>query len=139
MTNEEYLNSVTPFMLWGEHKDCPLYGSNTILFAMDAARGDEREKLKDEINRLKIDNMTHEYNQAEAERFAPEYERQQKEELDAAREDEAVGFSRFLYYGTWQTIGDNGEDMLYKSYKTGEEKFASELYQLYLKHKNEKK
>lgn len=57
------------------------------------------------------------------------------EKADAASEDEAVGFSRFLYYGTWQTIGDNGEDMLYKSYATDEEKFASELYQLYQKSK----
>lgn len=58
-----------------------------------------------------------------------------REYWDAAREDDAVGFSRFLYYGTWQTIGDDGEDMLYKSYKTGEEKFASELYKIY---KNDK-
>lgn len=50
----------------------------------------------------------------------------------------SIGFSRFLYYGTWQTIGDNGEDMLYKSYKTGEEKFASELYNLFLDNPVEK-
>lgn len=33
----------------------------------------EKDKF---INDLKVENMTHEYNQAEAERFRPEYERQ---------------------------------------------------------------
>ncbi len=39
------------------------------------------EELKAENERLKMDNMTHEYNQAEAEKFAPEYKRQIEEPL----------------------------------------------------------
>ena len=47
----------------------------------------EIEELKREIERLKMDNMAHEYNQAEAQRFAPEYERQIREdEADKWRE-----------------------------------------------------
>lgn len=42
----------------------------------------EIDRLRGEVERLIIDNMTHEFNQAEAEKFAPEYERQ-------IREDEA--------------------------------------------------
>lgn len=36
----------------------------------------EIRKLREQNERLTSENMTHEYNQAEAERFAPEYERQ---------------------------------------------------------------
>ena len=42
----------------------------------------EVDRLRGEVERLTMDNMTHEFNQAEAEKFAPEYERQ-------IREDEA--------------------------------------------------
>ena len=42
----------------------------------------EIDRLRGEVERLTMDNMTHEFNQAEAEKFAPEYERQ-------IREDEA--------------------------------------------------
>lgn len=45
--------------------------------------GKEKEiaELKAKINELTMDNMTHEYNQAEAEKFAPEYKRQIEEPL----------------------------------------------------------
>ena len=47
----------------------------------------EVEELRRENDRLKADNMTHEYNEAEAQRFAPEYERQIREdEADKWRE-----------------------------------------------------
>ena len=42
----------------------------------------EIDRLRGEVERLTMDNMTHEFNQAEAEKFAPEYKRQ-------IREDEA--------------------------------------------------
>lgn len=37
-------------------------------------------KAEEENNQLRMDNMTHEYNQAEAEKFAPEFERQIRED-----------------------------------------------------------
>lgn len=37
--------------------------------------------LEARVNELTIDNMTHEYNQAESERFAPEFKRQIEEPL----------------------------------------------------------
>ena len=38
-------------------------------------------ELEAENNTLKMDNMTHEYNQAESEKYAPEYKRQIEEPL----------------------------------------------------------
>ncbi len=45
--------------------------------------GKEKEiaELKGKINELTMDNMTHEYNKAEAEKYAPEYKRQIEEPL----------------------------------------------------------
>lgn len=40
----------------------------------------EIELLKEENNTLRMENMTHEYNQAEALKFAPEFERQIRED-----------------------------------------------------------
>jgi len=45
------------------------------------------EELEAKVNELTMDNMTHEYNQAEAERFAPEYQRQIEEPLKARIEE----------------------------------------------------
>lgn len=42
----------------------------------------ENDSLKEKVNELTMSDMTHEYNQAEAERFRPEYERQLKEPLE---------------------------------------------------------
>lgn len=41
------------------------------------------KELEAKVNDLTMADMTHEYNQAEAERFAPEYERQIREPLEA--------------------------------------------------------
>lgn len=42
---------------------------------------EQNKSLMDEINELKMANMTHEYNNAEAERFFPELKRQIEEPL----------------------------------------------------------
>lgn len=51
-----------------------------VMRAMVDFADQETAALKEKINELTMDNMTHEYNQAEAEKFAPEYERQIRED-----------------------------------------------------------
>lgn len=41
------------------------------------------KELEAKVNELTMADMTHEYNQAESEKFAPEYERQIREPLEA--------------------------------------------------------
>jgi len=68
-------------------------------------------ELAAENNRLKMDNMTHEYNQAEAEKFAPEYKRQIEEPL-LAEIERLKGLAWRLFSG--ESMPDKDEDFAAK-------------------------
>lgn len=78
MKAEEYYNQQTD----DEWEGVETFSKSFLIsFAEDYA--DHRlQEAKKEIKRLKRENMTHEFNQAEAERFLPEYLRQIKEPLE---------------------------------------------------------
>lgn len=79
---------------WGKYGQtfdtlCDNYGNNQsgvwlelILPAMSEWAAIQCEAKDEKINELTMENMTHEYNIAEAERFRPDYERQLLEEKD---------------------------------------------------------